>query len=187
MAVIDKIPSGLYRLGYYYSNEFYFSESYQSLTKSGRDLLHCLIGELRWVSFKRGGKTMNEFTNNGKVSFTATQYKKLFGRCSATYLKARNELIETGLIQQTIRGGRCRGDMSKYKILFVDGVVTDEQRWRRYPGKNWGKEIPEAKNTLVGKGTRWKKGQTGRKIKPTLSKYSLNGVNPPKKVDPFEK
>ena len=63
----------------------------------------------------------------------------------------------------------CRGDMATYKLLFVDGCLPIEKRWRQYPGKNWADEIPRPKEQLVGVDTQWKKGETGRKLKPTLS------------------
>jgi len=153
------------RGGFYYSNEIWDSAAYQSLTKSARNLLHCFAAEIRWT----GKGTKKRYTNNGEVSFTEIQFKELYGACSSTYLKARNKLIEVGFIKQTHRGGMCRGDMATYKLLFVDGCLPIEKRWRQYPGKNWADEIPRPKEQLVGVDTQWKKGETGRKLKPTLS------------------
>ena len=151
--------------GFYYSNEIWDSSSYQSLTKAARNLLHCFATELRWTG--KGRKT--RYTNNGELSFTEIQFKKMYGACSSTYLKARNQLIEVGFIRQTYRGGMCRGDMAKYKLLFANGCLPSEKRWRLYPEKNWADEIPRPKKQMVGVDTQWKKGQTGRKLKPTLS------------------
>ena len=153
------------RGGFYYSNEIWDSEAYQSLMNSARNLMHCLVAELRWTG--RGDK--QRFTNNGELSFTEVKFKEKYGACSSTYIKARNKLIETGLIKQTYRGGMCRGDMAKYKLLFIKGCLPGEKRWKRYPLENWADEIPRPKKQLVGVDTQWKKGQSGRKLKPTLS------------------
>ena len=153
------------RGGFYYSNEIWDSGAYQVLTKTARNLLHCLITELRWTG--KGKK--RRYTNNGHLSFTEIQFKEMYGSCSSTYIKARNQLIEVGFIKQTYRGGMCRGDMAKYKLLFVDGCLPNEKRWKEYPDRNWADDIPRPKKQLVGVETQWKKGQTGRKLKPTLS------------------
>ena len=151
--------------GFYYSNEIWDSAAYQTLTKSARNLLHCFATELRWTG---KGRKMR-YTNNGELSFTEIQFKNMYGACSSTYLKARNQLIDVGFIRQTYRGGMCRGDMAKYKLLFADGCLPNEKRWRQYPEKNWADEIPRPKKQLVGVKTQWKKGQSGRKLKSTLS------------------
>lgn len=164
--------------GFYYHNDLWFSLAYQELTQSSRKLLHCLIIERRWH------RKTKEITNNGSISFTEKQFKEVFGYASATYLKGRNQLIECGFIKQTYRGGMCRGDMAKYKILCLPGVLYGEQRWRDYPQKNWSDEIPKAKNNQVGINTRFIKGKSGRNAKTTLLKHTLNEANDPIKVDP---
>ena len=166
--------------GFYYSNDLWFSKAYQILTKSSRDLLHCFIIERRWSG--KGKKRM--ITNNGSISFTEVQFREVFGYSKATYLKARNQLIECGFIKQTERGGTGRGDMAKYKILCLDDISFGEQRWREYPDKNWINEIPKPKKQLIGVKTQWKKGKSGRKLKATLSKYTLIDVNDPINVYP---
>lgn len=167
---------------FYYNNEFWYSDAYQSLTISARELLHSMICELRWSG--KGSKMY--YTNNGQLSFTEIQYKKRYGYESATYIKSRNRLIECGLVKQTYRGGKCRGDMAKYKLLFIKGVPFNEQRWRDYPEKkeNWKNDIPKAKNNQVGISTRFQKGQSGKQTKATLTKQTLNDHNDPIEVDP---
>ena len=153
------------RGGFYYTNEIWDSAAYQTLTNSARNLMHCFAAELRWT--KKGIK--RRYTNNGELSFTEIQFKQTYSACSATYLKARNKLIEVGFIKQTYRGGMGPGDMAKYKLLFVDSCLPGEKRWMRYPEENWADEIPRPKKQLVGVKTQWKKGQSGRKLKSTLS------------------
>ena len=158
--MVDRKMNG----GFYYNNILWLSPAYQALTKSSRNLLHCLATELRWA---RKGKK-NTYLNNGTLSFTEIDFKERFGSCSATYLKARNQLIEIGFIKQTHRGGHCRGDMSRYKILISNDVPEKHMRWLRYPQENWASDIPKVKCQIVGKETQWKKGKCARKTKATL-------------------
>jgi len=101
--------------GFFFKYELLFSTSYLELTKSARDLLHCLTMEL---DFSRKGNRISH-PNNGSVSYTEIQFKEEFRRASNTYLTARNQLIKNGLIRLTYRVGMCRGDMATYKILAI--------------------------------------------------------------------
>ena len=132
--------------------ELLFSTSYLELTKSARDLLHCLTMEL---DFSRKGNRISH-PNNGSVSYTEIQFKEKFGRASNTYLTARNQLIKNGLIRQTYKGGMCRGDMATYKILITRDLHPREMRWLLYPKENWECDIPKQKKHQVGIGTRFK-------------------------------
>jgi len=138
--------------GFFFKYELLFSTSYLELTKSARDLLHCLIMELK---FSKKNKRIS-YPNNGSVSYTEIQFKEEFGRASNTYLAARNQLINNGLIRQTYKGGMCRGDMATYKILITPDLHPREMRWLRYPKENWEHEIPKQKKYQVGIGTRFK-------------------------------
>ena len=149
--------------GFFFKCELLFNPSYLELTKSARDLLHCLIMELK---FSRKGNRIS-YPNNGSVSYTAIQFKEEFGRASNTYLTARNQLIKNGLIRQTYRGGMCRGDMATYKILITSDLHPREMRWLRYPKENWECDIPKQKKYQVGIGTRFK-------LKPTLINSTHN-------------
>jgi hypothetical protein len=130
-----------------------------------------LLNELRWANNKKKKKRKKVYLNNsnsGGVSFTEVHFKGLHGYCSATYLNARNQLIEVGFIKQNYRGGMCRGDCARYRLLCVDGVRQESQRWRRYPEENWAEDIPKLKKQMVGVKTQFKKGKSGRKTKATL-------------------
>ena len=49
----------------------YWSEAYQSLNISARNLMMCFQTELRWT-----GKSKNRtITNNGKISFSESEFK----------------------------------------------------------------------------------------------------------------
>ena len=148
------------RAGVWMTNALFFSPAYQALSRSSINLFHCLMNELRFT--KKRGKRI--FTNNGEVSLAEVQFKEMFSCASQTYLNARDKLIEVGLIKLTYRGGMGSGDMTKYKILALTDLPKDEQRWLKYPDSNWKSDIPTAKGLTIGKDTRWKKGQSGRKV-----------------------
>jgi hypothetical protein len=152
---VKKLPKG----GFYYPNEVWFSKAYQSLTPMARELLHCFLTELRWT--RKGKKKI--YTNNRDISFTESEFKGRYGCCSSTYIKARNQLIEVGFINQISRGGMCRGDRATYKILVSMDLPLNQERWRNYPEENWKHEIPRPKKQMVGVETQWKEGECGRK------------------------
>ena len=155
----------------------YWSKAYQSLSISARNLMMCFQTELRWSG--KGKKRI--FTNNGKISFSETEFKFNGLGASQTYINARNKLIEVGFIKVTYRGGMSRGDMNRYELLWVDGLKQDGMRWKRFPEENWGHEIPKVKDYAVGRETRFKK------IDNTLKDKTLNGANPPSELDPIIK
>ena len=152
------------KAGFFFKYELLFSDAYHELPKSGRDLLHSLVFELKFVKNKRTKRL--SYPNNGSVSFTEIQFKEEFGCASNTYITARNRLIHNGLIRQTYRGGFCRGDMATYKILITPDLNPREMRWLQYPDKNWEHEIPRSK-TKIGIKTRFQS-------KTTLKKSTLN-------------
>ena len=160
--------------GYFFKAELLFSDAYMDLPKSGRDLLHCLVFELKFVKNKRKGRY--SYPNNGSVSFTEIQFKEEFGFASNTYITARNRLIHNGLIKQIYRGGFGAGDMATYKVLITPDLNPREMRWLRYPDENWEHEIPRSK-TKIGIETRFK-------LKATLENCTLNGEFPPHKLTP---
>ena len=160
-------------------NKLYWSDAFQSLTKSAQNLLFCMIAELRFTG-ERGSKSKPfSYTNNGRVSFSETEFRKQGLGASGTYISARNQLIEVGLIRITYRGGMARGDMNTYELLINSQLTPQsKQRWRLYPNENWEHEIPKVKDYAVGRKTRFKKS------KNTLKNDTLNGTNPPKELTP---
>ena len=174
--------------GFYYLNDMWFSPAYQSLSNATRDLLQCMLTEFRrkYVKPPKSNRFSNEWiiTNNNEISFTEVDFKKLTGKCSSTYLKARNKLIEVGFIELKYRGGFGAGDRAKYKLFVGTNLKKEQERWRRYPDENWVHEIPKPKKQMIGIKTQWKKGQSGRKTKATLIECTHISKNDPKKVDP---
>ena len=135
----------------------------------------CFYTELRWSG--KGKKRV--YTNNGAISFSEAEFKANKLGASQTYINARNQLIRVGFIKVTYRGGMARGDMNRYKLLWVKGVFLHEMRWKRFPNENWEHEIPKIKDYIVGRKTQFKKKNN------TLKKYTLNGANPPKELYPY--
>jgi|TARA_B110000881_G_scaffold10929_1_gene8221 hypothetical protein len=162
---------------FYFSmhERLYWSDAYQALNRSALNLMMCFYAELRWSG--KGKKRV--YTNNGEISFSEAEFKANKLGASGTYLNARNQLIKVGFIKVTYRGGMARGDMNKYKLLWVDGVFHHEMRWKRFPDENWEHEIPKVKDYAVGRETRFKK------INNTLKNNTLNGTNPPNGLNPI--
>ena len=157
------------------TEKLYWSTAFQSLSLSARNLMMCLYVELRWTKKKK----KKIYTNNGQISFSEAEFKSNGLGASQTYLNARNQLIGVGLIELTYRGGMARGDMNRYKLLWVEGVSINEKRWLRYPKENWKKEIPNIKSNTVGKSTRFKKKSN------TLTSHTHNNTHLPNKLDPY--
>ncbi len=170
--------------GYFYRNEFWFSPAYSSLNKASRDLLQCFLTELKRVNVKSSRRKEWIIINNGKVSFTVLQFKKLCGYCKQTYINARNQLIKNGIIIRTYQGGNCKGNMAQYKLLCTDDIKTTDQLWRLYPEKDYANDIPKSNKKRVGSKTQWQKGECGRNSKSTLSDCTLNEPIDPIEVDP---
>ena len=141
-----------------FDNRFYWSEAYQSLTLSARNLLMCMVAELKFTGRRGSKKRPFSYTNNGKIAFTEYEWKNQGLGASATYISARNQLIRVGLIRITYRGGMARGDMNTHQLLINSELAPQsKQRWRRYSNDDWEHGIPKVKDYAVGKATRFKK------------------------------
>ena len=82
--------------GFYYRNDLWFSPAYQSLSNATRDLLQCMLTEFKREKIKMKSERFSKewvVINNGEISFTEVDFKKLTGRVSATYLNARNKMM----------------------------------------------------------------------------------------------
>ena len=151
------------------------SEAWRGLTKSQIDVFIYIWSCLKWAKEKKKWGA----ANNGDIEISTIKMRTKLGLCKGTCTTAIHKLIEVGFIKITYRGGMGCGDMNKYKLLWVDDVRHDKMRWKRYPNENWEHEIPKVKDYIVGKETRFKKKNN------TLQKHTLNGANPPTKVDPI--
>ena len=164
------------RFYFTFNERFFWSKAFQSLTPSAINLMMCFQTELRWSKGKRRSK--RNILNNGNISFSEAEYRFNKLGASQTYINARNQLIKVGFIKITYHGGMARGDMNKYKLLWVDCVPHDEMRWKLYPLEDWEHKIPKVKDYAVGRSTRFKK------INNTLESDTLNGTKSPKSLDP---
>ena len=163
------------RFYFTFNERFFWSKAFQSLTPSAINLMMCFQTELRWRKGKRRSK--RNILNNGNISFSEAEYRFNKLGASQTYINSRNQLIKVGFIKITYHGGMARGDMNKYKLLWVDCVPHDEMRWKLYPLEDWKHEIPKVKDYAVGRKTRFKKKNN------TLKNNTLNGTNPPKELE----
>jgi hypothetical protein len=187
------------KYGYYYQNEFVFSEAFQKVltSKYGMSFLQCLFTELD----RKEVNSKKIYVNNGKLSITYSQFKEITksttsptGCCNYTFQSVRNLLIKVGIIAITYKSkGLVRGDMNQYKILLekCGKVERGDERWRRYPAENWANEIPTQVNPR-GEEFQWKKGHSGnpkykkKKIFP-LSEQTVISDNHPIRIDRLEK
>ena len=108
---------------------------------------------LQWTTHKTGRTKGWDVTNNGDIEVSTVKMRDKLGVTKATCTNAIHLLIEVGLIRLT-REGRNK-ICHKYKILY-DVVPTNEQRWKKYPDKNWKDECPKSPDNLVGKKTQFK-------------------------------
>ena len=155
--------------GIYFTPQFWWSKAWQDCGENARELFFCLYNSINWTSSKKHGK---QFTNHDQLVYTQAQFKEKYGCCNQTYTKARNQLIQVGLIRITYRGGNGRGDMTRYKLTYLGGESLpngDDERWRLYDGEKytWEEDIPKSRSK-IGVKTRWKKGECGRNSKSNL-------------------
>ena len=168
-------PISSKRFTFLLTERLYWSQAYQSLTKSAQNLLWCFVAELTFTGSRK--KKNFAYTNNGRISFSEREYKFNKLGSSQTFITSRNKLIEVGFIKLIYRGGMARGDLNQYQLLFIEDVPHYEMRWKDYPSKNWKHEIPKAKDSLVGVKTRFKKKSS------TLKNFTLIDTNSPNELD----
>ena len=129
------------------------SEAWNELKLSQIKFFIYIWSCLQWAKIKSKKKLKWIPSNNGDIEISMEKMRVKLGYSKATCSNALKKLIEVGLIRLTRIGSNkiCH----KYKILY-DVVPQNEQRWRKYPEKNWKHECPIAPNNLVGKDTRFK-------------------------------
>ena len=125
------------------------SAAWNELTLSQIRVFIYIWSCLQWGKIKKKWVA----SNNGEIEISTDKMRNKLGISKATCTTAVHKLIEVGLIRLTRVGQNkiCH----KYKVLY-SVVPQKDERWRKYPGKNWKDECPKAPNNLVGKGTRFK-------------------------------
>lgn len=128
---------------------FVESEAWNELKLSQIKVFFYIWSCLQWGKVKKTWQA----SNNGDIEISMVKMRKKLGISKATCTTAVHKLIEVGLIRLTRVGENkiCH----KYKILY-NVVPSKEERWRKYPEKNWKDECPKAPNNLVGIKTRFK-------------------------------
>ncbi len=127
------------------------SAAWNELTLSQIQVFIYIWSCLQWGKVKKREKSVG--ANNGDIEISTVKMKDKLGICKATCTNAVHKLIEVGLIRLT-RVGQNKVS-HKYKMLY-SVVPENEQRWRKYPEKNWKHERPTYPHNLVGKDTRFK-------------------------------
>ena len=131
------------------------SAAWNELTLSQINVFIYIWSCLQWAKNKKKWVTVN----NGEIEISQNNMMKKLGiKAKQTCSDAVAKLIEVGLIRLTRVGQNkiCH----KYKILY-SVVPQKDERWRKYPDKNWKDECPKAPNNLVGKDTRFKSHPNG--------------------------
>ena len=129
------------------------SEAWNVLTKSQEQVFIYIWSCLQWTQIKINKKKQWVASNNGDIEISTIKMRKKLGISKATCTTAIHKLIEVGLIRLTRVGQNKVCHM--YKVLF-HVVPPKEERWRKYPEKNWKHECPKCPNNFVGKKTRFK-------------------------------
>ena len=140
---------------------WYFLESpaWNSLTKKEQQVFLYLYSCLMWKKIKKKDRHYIA-VNNGEIEVSFPKISEKIKMTNKTYTKAVKKLITVGLIKLTRVGQNKQCHM--FKILFGNAVTfPNEERWKRYPEESWEDECPESPNNLVGKSSRWKKGECG--------------------------
>ena len=125
------------------------SEAWNELTRSQIQVFIYIWSCLRWSQLKKKSVRVN----NGDIEISMEKMRVKLGISKATCSNAVHKLIEVGLIRLTRVGQNKICHM--YKVLY-SVVPQNEERWRKYPEKNWKHECPSSPNNLVGKDTRFK-------------------------------
>ena len=125
------------------------SAAWNELTLSHIKVFIYIWSWLQWGKVKK----QSVAANNGDIEISMEKMRVKLDISKATCTTAVHKLIEVGLIRLTRVGQNkvCH----KYKMLY-SVVPENEQRWRKYPGKNWKDECPTFPHNLVGKDTRFK-------------------------------
>ena len=164
------------------TKELVESVAWNELTRSQIRVFTYIWSCLQW------GKIKKEWVeaNNGDIKISTVKMRGKLGISKATCTKAIHKLITIGLISLTREGQNkiCH----KYKILY-QVVPTNQQRWLKYPERDWSHECPKSPNNLVGKKTQFKShpkkvdrisdNQTNKVDRTNangLEKYTENGV-----------
>ena len=138
---------------------FLQSPAWCSLTRKEQQVFYYIYTCLQWGKLHK--KDTNYVAlNNGQIEISSLIIRQKIKMTSKTYTLAIKKLIKVGLITLTRVGQNKQCHM--IKVLYGDAVRgQQEERWRKYPNKNWEHECPDRPKNLVGKDSRWKKGVSG--------------------------
>lgn len=102
----------------YLHPDMLYSEAFTSLTKTSMRVLFRFLQKRKWD--KKKGRTYYRYEDyeNGGLSFPYSEAKAL-GITEASFLRAIDQLIELGFIEQEWQGGAFgnRGDYSRFKYI----------------------------------------------------------------------
>ena len=148
------------------------SPEWNTLTLKQIRVFIYLYSCLQWTVNKKQWIVLN----NGDISVSTIKMRNKLGISKQTCSKAIHKLIEVGLIRLTRIGENkvCH----QYKILY-NIVPQREERWKKYPDKDWLHECPKRPNMLVGKSTQFKSDpkKVAHKSNKQPNEFDLEGTN----------
>ena len=152
------------------------SEAWDELTKSQEQAFIYIWSCLQWTQIKINNKKQWVVSNNGDIDISMITMREKLGFSKSTCTTAIHKLIEVGLILLTRVGQNKICHM--YKVLFRV-VPPNEERWRKYPEKNWKHECPKSPNNLIGKKTQFKSHpkKVDRKLNNQSNKVDRTNTN----------
>ena len=127
----------------YFESDLLKSDAFWDLTGAAPQIY--MVFRMKCVFADRtiGKRKERIIVNNGEITYTFVEAEKHHGIPKSTFLRARDQLIEVGLIE-IIKDGECH-HTTKYAI---------SDNWRQYPDQSYKRS---KSGNLVGMKTRWKK------------------------------
>ena len=131
------------------------SEAWNSLTRSAQKVLFNLYSRLQWINMGSRSRPEWEIKNNGQIEVASLTLMKETGiNSKQTITSSIKLLIKVGFARLTREGNNRISHM--YMILLPGCVPQVQQRWRKYPEKDWEHERPKCPDSLIGVKTRFK-------------------------------
>ena len=127
--------------GTYLKSEIITSKAFWDLNGSAIKVFMVFRMKCRFGKKNIGKRETDSIINNGEITFTYQEARKNYGIGKSTFLRARDMLIEVGLIEISENGGEHHPN--KYAI---------SNNWMKYPEKKFTR--PKSSN-LIGSNTRF--------------------------------
>ena len=129
--------------GVYFESDLLKSDAFWDLTGAAPQIYMVFRMKCVFADRSIGKRKERIIVNNGEITYSFREAENNHGIPKSTFLRARDQLIEVGLIE-IIKDGGCH-HTTKYAI---------SDNWRQYPDQSYKRS---KSGNLVGMKTRWKK------------------------------